>query len=592
MSIQNNKLPDNPKIEVIKTGKTGLFTNYIYKAIPLAFDESMSYYECLCGLLDYLKNVIIPTVNNNADAVAELQSLYIQLKNYVDNAINEYEESINNKVESLENYMNNYFDNLDVQEEINNKLDAMVKDGTFQKLVENVALPILNNLSNRVESLADEVETATNDIDTKIEQLRKDNYNLYKPYYIDFTADIFKKFNIFRSNDRQNIKVVYDINDFKNTPTNTYYVSPNGNDTNNGTSESTPWKSIGYAVRNAIDGATIIIEDGVYLRDGVPNALQPVVRNFNLIGKGHPLLAIGDNLTWTQNETYSNIYQATRSNVLYDNVIDIRNRDKGLYPKLTQVDSLESCSNTLNSYYYRGTTLYVNIGEEVTSNKVIALLQTEASLFNIVPDTVAINVYMENLTIMGSNIGCVSIDGANYKPTVCFNKVDFYYGGSYLGNNVNISASDTIFNECKVCYGFKDGINYTNASNGIEIKCLCSNNGRDYNNTNNGSTGHTASKILRIDGNYFNNRGGNVADVHVGTESYNFNCNAFDSVSTDILYSQDFSAQQNGTIMHLINCYAKGSSYDNVYCVTGATMYLDNVEYDRQHGGGNFIIVE
>ena len=42
-------------INVEKIKPTGLFTNYIYKAIPLAFDESMSYYETLCGLLDYLK---------------------------------------------------------------------------------------------------------------------------------------------------------------------------------------------------------------------------------------------------------------------------------------------------------------------------------------------------------------------------------------------------------------------------------------------------------------------------------------------------------------------------------------------------------
>ena len=113
MSIQTNNLPDNPQIEVIKSGKTGLFTNYIYKAIPLAFDESMSYYETLCGLLYYLQNTIIPTVNNNADAVAELQSLYEQLRSYVDN----------------------YFTNLDVQEEINNKLDQMVTDGTLPEIV-------------------------------------------------------------------------------------------------------------------------------------------------------------------------------------------------------------------------------------------------------------------------------------------------------------------------------------------------------------------------------------------------------------------------------------------------------------------------
>ena len=113
MSIQTNKLPDNPQIEVIKSGKTGLFTNYIYKAIPLAFDESMSYYETLLGLLHYLKNVILPTVNNNADAVAELQTLYEELRTYVDD----------------------YFKGLDVQEEINNKLDEMVEDGTLPEII-------------------------------------------------------------------------------------------------------------------------------------------------------------------------------------------------------------------------------------------------------------------------------------------------------------------------------------------------------------------------------------------------------------------------------------------------------------------------
>ena len=113
MSIQTNKLPDNPNIEVIKAKETGLFTNYIYKAIPLAFDESMSYYETLCGLLNYLQNTIIPTVNNNADAVAELQSLYEQLRSYVDT----------------------YFTNLDVQQEINNKLDDMVESGQLTDII-------------------------------------------------------------------------------------------------------------------------------------------------------------------------------------------------------------------------------------------------------------------------------------------------------------------------------------------------------------------------------------------------------------------------------------------------------------------------
>lgn len=126
MSTQKQTFPENPNIEIKSAGGSRLFTNYIFKAIPLAFDESMSYYETLCGLLDYLKNTIIPVVNNNADAVAELQKLYIELHNYVEN----------------------YFDNLDVQEEINNKLDKMVEDGTFDKILNEKLLSEINEKLN------------------------------------------------------------------------------------------------------------------------------------------------------------------------------------------------------------------------------------------------------------------------------------------------------------------------------------------------------------------------------------------------------------------------------------------------------------
>lgn len=113
---------DNPKIEVLKAGGSGVFTNYIYKAIPLAFDESMSYYETLAGLRDYLEETVIPTVNNNAEAVAELQGLYEELNKYVDD----------------------YFKNLDVQEEINNKLDDLVEDGTLTRLIGAYVQPLID----------------------------------------------------------------------------------------------------------------------------------------------------------------------------------------------------------------------------------------------------------------------------------------------------------------------------------------------------------------------------------------------------------------------------------------------------------------
>lgn len=81
--------------------------------LPSSYVDSLSYYEMLLWLVNYLENTVIPTVNNNGEAVEELQGLYIELKSYVDT----------------------YFANLDIQEEINNKLDEMAESGVLADIV-------------------------------------------------------------------------------------------------------------------------------------------------------------------------------------------------------------------------------------------------------------------------------------------------------------------------------------------------------------------------------------------------------------------------------------------------------------------------
>lgn len=83
--------------------------------LPSSYVESMTYMELVYWLCDYLKNTVIPAVNNNANAVLELQNLYVELKNYVDN----------------------YFENIDIQEEINNRLDEMAESGELDTVIEN-----------------------------------------------------------------------------------------------------------------------------------------------------------------------------------------------------------------------------------------------------------------------------------------------------------------------------------------------------------------------------------------------------------------------------------------------------------------------
>ena len=92
------------------------FRRFIYTigALPTSYLMSMTYEEQLIWLCNYLAETVIPTVNNNGLAVEELQAKYVELKSYVDN----------------------YFEDLDVQEEINNKLDEMAESGELEEIIQ------------------------------------------------------------------------------------------------------------------------------------------------------------------------------------------------------------------------------------------------------------------------------------------------------------------------------------------------------------------------------------------------------------------------------------------------------------------------
>lgn len=82
-------------------------------AIPTSYMESMTYYEMLEWLCKYLSDTVIPAINSNAEAVKECQDLYLELKDYVDH----------------------YFDNLDIQAEVDAKLDDMAEQGQLTDII-------------------------------------------------------------------------------------------------------------------------------------------------------------------------------------------------------------------------------------------------------------------------------------------------------------------------------------------------------------------------------------------------------------------------------------------------------------------------
>ena len=81
--------------------------------LPTSYLMSMTYLEQVTWLCNFLEKTMIPALNQNGKAVEELQTLY----------------------ELLRTYVNDYFDNLDVQEEINNKLDEMAESGELTDII-------------------------------------------------------------------------------------------------------------------------------------------------------------------------------------------------------------------------------------------------------------------------------------------------------------------------------------------------------------------------------------------------------------------------------------------------------------------------
>lgn len=100
-----------------------------------------------------------PFIEADFDALTEWQ-LFCKLGKEInkiitsENTLGTQVESVTNAFIELQNYVNNYFDNLDVQEEINNKLNEMAQSGAFD--------PLLQTLFNGYQAQIDNLEQNVN----------------------------------------------------------------------------------------------------------------------------------------------------------------------------------------------------------------------------------------------------------------------------------------------------------------------------------------------------------------------------------------------------------------------------------------------
>ena len=89
------------------------FKAFLASNIPSVYDNTLSYYDELTKLIAYLEQQVVPAVNEASVQVDVIKKGLKDLKYYVDH----------------------YFDNLDIQEEINNKLDEMAQSGELAGII-------------------------------------------------------------------------------------------------------------------------------------------------------------------------------------------------------------------------------------------------------------------------------------------------------------------------------------------------------------------------------------------------------------------------------------------------------------------------
>lgn len=144
------------------------FRFWCQTVLPLVYDDSLSYYELLCKVVEYLNQVIAQT-NINSAVVAELYD-----------------------------YVHNYFESSDFRQLVNDKLDEMAEDGTLSELLEQFINGNLELSTNA--SVVDENSQTTirGDLDGAI-VCDLDNY------YVSKTPSIAKKDTKFTASQEQRL---------------------------------------------------------------------------------------------------------------------------------------------------------------------------------------------------------------------------------------------------------------------------------------------------------------------------------------------------------------------------------------------------
>jgi len=307
-----------------------------------------------------------------------------------------------------------------------------------------------------------------------------------------------------------------------------YYVSPDGDDANNGRSFATAKKSLTQLI-NTLNGDAAVTSASIILAPGRYDYTDSIgARGFSfdaniICPNGKAVFAeYAENPTWTENtepgkdsvwtwagvgaDSYYSVYDKTN--------LDSEGRPKPLFNTLTP--DTGQLREKRNSYFIGGSgAIAINTWDaREPDSDIIVVIAKGAQYVQTTPQ----NVYMENIVFEGgresSSLSQVRIEhAADLSKTYFFNKCEFNYATKGNGFESKCSSNIIMF-QCRAHGNYFDGLNYNSTDKVIAIGCIASSNGTTDNPNDNGSTGHDEAKIVRINGRYNQNKNRCVHDIH------------------------------------------------------------------------------
>lgn len=203
--------------------------------------------------------------------------------------------------------------------------------------------------------------------------------------------------------------------------------------------------------------------------------------------------------------------------------------------RLTPVASSALCLSTASSQYidYGGGKLWVHTasGASPATGHTIYGATGSAGVFECSAQAYPQRAQYVGIQFRGGETAFrVSGDSA-YSKSIEFVNCSFKHGSTFGAFHGTGNATIIMYG-CTAGPSVFDGFSYSTASGGVggnvpsvvEINCIGRNNGWQSTGANQGSTTHYTGKLVRVNGQYYNNADDQIADVGANTRSWNLGC--------------------------------------------------------------------